>query len=227
MRHGRRPRAETHEDLEHRIREQFPALYITLVSVLIGLALAYLVSQARGRMVLWPLTLDTLRTWGELNGNLFSALACWVIYAHIGISRRRIPTMADSIIAFTLPLYLLILNSYVGVTPMWQWLYFAFGFLVMSLATTMWNFHILRQETELASFNRLTRFGGYSIIFVTGIPFYAAAGWADQHDLLSPLLQTLVAWAPAPSALLACHIFLRDWQHAIGDSRAVDGGQAG
>src|SRR5579863_10538449 len=91
------------EDLEIRIKEQFPALFITLVSVLIGLALADLVSEARGRMVLWPITLHSLRTWFELSGNLVSALSAWVIYAHMGISRRRIPSLADAIIAFTLP----------------------------------------------------------------------------------------------------------------------------
>ncbi len=224
MRHRPEPIAETRENLERRIREQFPALYITLVSVLIGLALADLVAEARVRMELWPLTVDTLRTWGELTGNLFSALAAWTIYAHLGISRRRIPSFADTVIAFTLPLFLLLLNSYVGVAPMWKWLYFASAFLVFSLATTLWNFHILRQETELASFRRLGRLTGYPMIFISGIPFYAVAGWADQNGYLSPLLETLVAWIPAPSALFACFVFLREWSIAIGDSHGADEG---
>ena len=221
MRHKSNKFAETHEDLERRIRDQFPTLYITLVSVLVGLALADLVAEARARMELWPLNLDTLRTWGELTGNLFSALAAWVVYAHLGISRRRIPTFADSLIAFALPLFLLLMNSYVGVTPMWKWLYLASMFLLFSLATTLWNFHILRQEIELASFRRLARITGYPIIFITGIPFYAAAGWADQHHLLSPTLETLCALLPAPSALFLCHIFLREWRTAIDATHAT------
>jgi hypothetical protein len=224
MRHRPEPIAETRENLERRIREQFPALYITLVSVLIGLALADLVAEARVRMELWPLTVDTLRTWGELTGNLFSALAAWTIYAHLGISRRRIPSFADTVIAFTLPLFLLLLNSYVGVAPMWKWLYFASAFLAFSLATTLWNFHILRQETELASFRRLGRLTGYPLIFISGIPFYAVAGWADQNGYLSPLLEALVAWIPAPSALFTCFIFLREWSTAIGDSHGAGEG---
>ena len=222
MRHRRRPAPETHEELENRIREQFPALYITLVSVLVGLALADLVAEARVRMVLWPLAIDTMRTWGELTGNLFSALAAWVVYAHLGISRRRIPTFADSLIAFSLPLFILILNSYVGVSPMWKWLYFASGFLAFSLATTLWNFHILRRETELASFRHLARLTGYPAVFVTGIPFYAVAGWADQNGYLSPLLEVFVAWIPAPSALFTCFIFLREWRGAIDATHVTD-----
>ena len=219
MQKHRQTTPETHSHIEHRIRDQFPALYITLVSVLIGLALADLVSQARERMVLWPLELDALRTWGELCGNLFSGLSCWIVYAHLGISRRRIPIIADSIIAFTLPLYLLILNSFVGVMPMWKWLYCASGFLAFSLATTIWNFHVMQQEKELASFDRLGRATGYRLILLTGIPFYAVAGWADRNGYLSPLLETIVAWVPAPSALMLGHLFLRDWQQAIAEAQ--------
>ena len=126
--------------------------------------------------------------------------------------------MADSVIAFALPLYVLLMNTFVGVAPLWKWLYLACGFLVFSLGTTIWNFHILHHETELASFKRVSRLTGYSFTFVTGIPFYALTGWADQHGFLSPLLETIVAWVAAPSALFACHIFLRDWQRAITDS---------
>src|SRR5579862_1918910 len=106
MRQRRRANPETHEQLEHRIREQFPALFITLVSVLIGLALADLVAEARARMVLWPLSLSTLRTWCQLSANFFSALGAWVVYAHIGISRRRIPGLSDAFIAFSMPIIL-------------------------------------------------------------------------------------------------------------------------
>lgn len=209
-----------HEDLETRIRDQFPALFITLVSVLIGLALTDLVSEARVRMVLWPITLHTLRTWFELSANLLSALGAWVVYAHIAISRRRIPSLADAIIAFTLPLCLLFGNSFVGVEPAWPWFYFATAFLTLSLFNTIWLLHIMRSESELATFRHLGRPTGYMSIFIAGIPFYAVAGWADQHKLLSPLLEDACVASAAPAALILCHVFLRDWHHAIGKARA-------
>jgi hypothetical protein len=211
-----------YDDLETRIKDQFPALFITLVSVLIGLALADLVSEARVRMVFWPVNLHTLRTWFELSGNLLSALSAWVIYAHIAISRRRIPTLADAIIAFTLPLCLLFGNSFVGIEPAWLWFYFATAFLVLSLIITIWMLHILDSESELATFRHLGRPTGYMSIFAAGIPFYALAGWADQHNLLSPLLEDACAASAAPAALIACHIFLRDWRHAINKARAIE-----
>jgi hypothetical protein len=215
MRHRRRLNPETHEELERRIREQFPALFITLVSVLVGLALADLIGEARSRLILWPLTPDTLRTWGEFSGNLFVGLGLWIWYAHIGISRRGIPSLADSLIAFTLPLCLLVGNSFVGLDAMWPWLYWAAAFMTLSLLTNIWNFRVLRHETELASFHRLGRLSGYSSAFLLGAPSYAALGWADQHHLLPPLAQTLLALTGTPVALLVAHVFLRDWQRAV------------
>jgi hypothetical protein len=190
---------ETRESLKDRIKDQFPALFITLVSVLIGLVLADLVSEARSRMHLWPITLMTLRTWCELSANGFSALVGWIVYACIGISRRRIPSLADAFIAFILPLLLLVGTSFVGLNAMWPWLYFASCFLALSFLTTIWLLHIMRlEETELASFSSLRRPGGYLSIFAMGAPFYAVAGWADQHGYLSPLLEVLCAGTETP-----------------------------
>jgi hypothetical protein len=213
---------ETRENLESRIKDQFPALFITLVSVLIGLVLADLVAEARTRMHLWPITLSSLRTWFQLAGNGFSALVAWVIYAHIGISRRRIPSLADASIAFILPLTLLFGTSFVGIESMWPWLYFASCLLLFSLLSTIWLLHIMRlEETELASFSRLRRPGGFLSIFAMGIPFYGAAGWADRHGYLSPLLEVVCAATPAPAAMIVCHLFMRDWRYAISGARAT------
>ena len=45
--------------IEQRVKEQFPGLLITLVSVLVGLVFADLVNLARSQMELWPLSLET------------------------------------------------------------------------------------------------------------------------------------------------------------------------
>jgi hypothetical protein len=212
----------TPQDVEERIRDQFPAVLITLVSVLIGLVLADLVAEARARMVFWPLSLDALRTWFQFATNGLSALVAWIVYSHIGISRRRIPSFADALIAFSVPLGLLFGTSVVGIPQAWAWFYFASGFLFVSLATTIWLLRIiLTEEEELAGFKRFMRPMGYLSVFAMGIPFYAAAGWADQHHLLSPLLEVLCVASGPPSALLACHLFLRDWRIAIGAPRAA------
>jgi hypothetical protein len=210
------------ESLEDRIRDQFPTVFITLVSVLVGLVLADLVAEARARMVLWPLDPGTLRTWFELAANTVSTLVAWIVYSHIAISRRHIPSFADALIGFSLPFVLLIGTTFVGTRNAWPWFYFASAFLALSFASTIWLHRVMRLEQELATFGHLLRRDGYTSIFLLGAPFYLAVGVADQHGLLSLWLEDICAAVAAPSALLACHLFLRDWHYAISTAPAIE-----
>jgi len=60
--------------LRQHIASQFPSLFITLVSILIGIFFADLVSEAQARMTLWPLDVHSLRIWGQIAGMGASAL---------------------------------------------------------------------------------------------------------------------------------------------------------
>jgi hypothetical protein len=203
------------EAIEHRIKHQFPGLFITLLSVLVGLVLADMVSEARSRMVLWPLNVETLRTWGQLAAHCASSMTAWIIYSHIGISHERVPSLSDSIVAFIVPLTLLLAMSLIGRELIWPWFYYASFSLVVSVATSMWLLHLSRGEPEMARFAHLLRTRGYFVIFYVGIPVYAAAGLLDQMHLMSPVVQLMFALTPLPSALMAAHLFLRDWREAV------------
>lgn len=200
---------------ESRIRQQFPALFITLLSVLIGLVLADLVAEARTRLVLWPLNLDTLRTWGQVTAHAASAVTAWIVYSHLGISHERIPSLADSVVSFVVPLTLLFAMPLIGKEQIWPWFYYASGSLVVSLATSMWLLHLSRDEAGLARLGRYLRTRGYFAIFYVGTPVFAAAGWLGQHALLSPAIELVFAAVPLPTAMLASYLFLRDWREAI------------
>lgn len=201
--------------LEDRIRQQFPGMIITLLSVLIGLALSDLVGMARERMTLWPLDVTTLRTWGEVLAMGGCCLSVWVIFAHMAISRLRTPALTDSITVFVIPLAILLGNSLVGLKDTWPWFYFASFYLFISLVTWVWQVHIALAERELASFADLTRpLGPLSVIYF-GIPFFAASGWADSHGYMSPMAETLVALTGGPAAVLTAWIFVREWHRAI------------
>jgi hypothetical protein len=201
--------------LEHRIKAQFPGLIVTLLSVLIGLAFSDLVGLARERMTLWPLDTGTLRTWGQIFAMAACSFSVWVIFAHMNVSRMRIPALADSVIVFLIPLTILFGNSLIGRTDIWPWFYFASFYLFISLVTWLWQVRTAMAEPELASFARLTRpVGPLSVLYV-GIPFYAAAGWADDHGFFSPVTEMLMAMTPCPGALLTTWIFFREWHGAL------------
>jgi hypothetical protein len=206
-------------DLQDRIKHQFPALYITLLSVLIGLVFSDLASEAHARMTFWPLNVGTLRTCGQVFAMGTNALGAWIAFAHIGISRHRIPSMADSVIVFLVPVPLLFANSLVGQKDIWPWFYYASGYLLIAYASWWWQVRMASAEPELASFARFAHpLGPVSVLYV-GIPFYAAAGWADQYGLVSPTVEMLLAMSAAPASLIFGWLFFRDWHRAIGEAQ--------
>ena len=79
---------EMGENLEARVARQFSSLYLTLVSVLVGLVLSDLFSAIHDRMTLWPLTLETGRTWCQIFGNTLAVLSSWVTYSHLGAASK-------------------------------------------------------------------------------------------------------------------------------------------
>jgi hypothetical protein len=204
--------------MEERVKNQFPSLFITLVSILIGLEFADLVQEAEARMILWPITPITLRTWAQIAAMGTSALVVWVVYSHIGIVRRSIPSMSDSLVAFVVPIPLLIGNTLIGRETIWPWLYYAGFYLGISLLTVRWLGRMVRAEHE--SFSRITRPAGIMLVFYAGVPAYFAMGWACQHGWLSPWMEVVCAGSPAPTALFAIHIFLRDWRQAVAEASA-------
>jgi len=208
-------------DLEDRIKQQFPSLFITLLSVLIGLVFADLVSEAHARMRLWPLDVVAIRTWGQIFAMGANALNCWVFLAHIGISRLRIPTLEDALIVFLAPVPLLIGNSFVGLEEVWPWLYYASFYLVMSLVTTILQVRTVSAEKGHASFARIAKPFGPVLVLYIGIPFYAAAGWADSQGMLSPVTEMLLAVSATPAALCFLWLFFRSWHRAIAETPAM------
>ena len=208
--------------LEDRIKQQFPILFITLLSVLIGSLFADLVSQVHARMALWPLDVGTLRTWGQIFAMGTSALSSWVFLAHVGISRLRIPTLADSLIVFLTPVPLLIGNSLIGLSEIWPWLYYSSFFLAISLGSSFLQIRMACAERELASFARFSNLVGPATVLFLGIPFYAAAAWADSHAMLSPVTEMLLAISPTPAALFFLWLFFRSWHRVIAEADMLE-----
>jgi hypothetical protein len=132
---------ETPRTLETRIKVQFPALFITFLSVLIGLVLADMVAEARTRIALWPLDIETLRNWGQLGAHTASALTAWIVYSHIGISHERVPSISDSIVAFIVPLTLLLAMSLIGREQVWPWFFYASLVLLRELLARRFRGH--------------------------------------------------------------------------------------
>jgi hypothetical protein len=149
-------------------------------------------------------------------------LAVWIIFAHLNVSRLRIPVLADTAVVFLIPLMILVGNSLVGLRDIWPWFYFASAYLTVSLGAWLWQVHLALVDSELASFARLTHPLGPLGVIYAGIPLFAAAAWTDSHRLLSPATEALVASSGGPAAILTAWLFVREWRAAVAQAEATD-----
>jgi len=202
------------ENLERRVAGQFSSLYLTLVSVLVGLVLSDLFGQVHARMVLWPLTLETMRTWGQVLGNTLVALSAWITYSHLGILRKRLPTIWDTLDAM-LVLVTIPVNAATGRHEAWTYFFWGAIYCLLGLCAVRINLRQATREPALAHLPRLGRFGGPYTVLYLGVPSYLAMAVASYFHLASPLLEVFAAaWGPVAGVVVAI-LFMREWRTAV------------
>ncbi len=215
------------ENLEGRVAAQFSSLYLTLVSVLVGFVMSDLLSQVHDRMILWPLTLETARTWAQILGNMLAVLSAWVTYSHLGLLRKRVPTIWDTADAL-LVLVTIPLNAATGLHEGAPWFFWASAYSLLGITAVRINLRQATREPALAHLPRIGRFGGpYTLVYI-GILGHMAMAIASWLKLTSPLVE-LIATATAPiAATFVTILFIREWRAAVlnppTQTAAADGG---
>jgi hypothetical protein len=201
-------------ELEKRVAAQFSSLYLTLVSVLVGLVLADLFSTIHERVTLWPLTLETARTWCQIFGNMLAVLSAWVTYSHLGLLRSRLPTIWDTVDAI-LVLVTIPLNAAVGLHESAAWFFWSAAYLFLALVAIKINLRQATREPSLRHLPHLGRFGGpYTFLYV-GMPIFLAVAIGSYFHLTPPLLELAVAASAPLAAVLVTILFLREWRQAV------------
>lgn len=202
------------ESLEQRVARQFSSLYLTLVSVLVGLVLSDLFSTVHDRMTLWPLTLETARTWCQILGNCLAVLSAWVTYSHLGLLRNRMPTIWDTIDAM-LVLVTVPLNAATGRHEAAAWFFWAGGYTLLGLTAVRINLWQATREAALQHLPRIGRFGGPYTFLYLGTPAYFVMALASYLHW-TPLWLEVAATATAPAAgIVVTIIFMREWRAAV------------
>jgi hypothetical protein len=213
------------ENLETRVAKQFSTLYMTLVSVLVGLVLSDLFSTIHARVVLWPLTLETARTWCQIFGNILAVLSAWVTYSHLGLLRNRLPTIFDTI-DVVLVLVTIPLNAAVGLHNGSNWFFWAAAYSFLALTAIKINLWQATREPALHHLPRIGRLGGPYTFLWLGAPAYLATSVASHFHLTTLLLEvTITATAPV-AAVLVTVLFMREWSDAVRRQQPVSSAAA-
>lgn len=198
-----------------RIIDDAPIVFITLVSVLVGLVFSELVTQARERMRLWPLDFAAVLTWAQLIATGTAAVSVWMVTAHLGILRRRVPQLSEALSCLGPPLLLLALISYVGRVQAWPWFYGAGAYLVAcSLAFVI----LVRQAIDQpggARFKRLLRPFGCMLILGGGAPVYLVCAILDQRGWIGNTVELALTVSTVPASFVVDWMFFRDLRFAV------------
>ena len=198
-----------------RIIDDAPIVFITLVSVLVGLVFSELVNEARGRMRLWPLDFAAVLTWAQLIATGTAALSVWMVTAHLGIVRRRIPQLSEALSCLGPPLLLLVLTSFVGRGHAWSWFYGAGAYLVAcSLAFVV----LVRQAIDQPGggrFARLLRPSGCMLILGGGAPVYLVCAILDQRGWIGNTLELALTVSTIPASFVVDWMFFRDLRFVV------------
>lgn len=201
--------------LEQFVREKAGDVFITLISIIIGMALQDLVDQARERIHLWPLDPQALAAWGQIGGVVSSGICAWIVISHLAISRRGVPGYAEMMSGAVAPFFIIVANGLIGIPQSWLWFYAAGIYLAVCVLTIRMQIRFADNDTERSLYKALEAPLGYVSICYLGAPGYIAFGLAMQWGLAPDWLVLAVTTTSGPAAMLCAWLFFRDWRRAI------------
>ena len=185
-------------DIE-RIKDQYSPIYVTVVSIFLGLALEDLLSVFResdkSDIVIWLTSIVIA----------FLILNAWIAYASLAISVRLVPVPLDAVNVFVMALSIFALNSLVG-QPVYQFCFAIAFFNLGAIAATRYN--LSRSIKDPDSFLRPRGFWKLSmlnlLIFLIYL-FLAYYSWQEKLSremeigvlilsVLPPLIWIILYW---------------------------------
>jgi hypothetical protein len=92
------------DTIKNRARKQFPAVLLTLLSIVQAIALESLWNKLAGHSDLFALTLQALQIWLQFTISLGVIILLWLSYVGLTIRFRWTPAFSDSVLPFLIGL---------------------------------------------------------------------------------------------------------------------------
>lgn len=194
-----------------KLEQRFPAIYVTLISVLLGLVLEDMASQLREVE-----TYDGL-TWAIALYVVSITIASWTSYTFVAITQNRRPSVLDSLNVFLVAATIYLMSGCFGKTPDYFFMSVAL-YNLAALYSLHYNMRMLAKAMPFAVEFKDIRWT-YSIASFKVIvyPFITALAHGD-------LPQTLViffAYFPSVLVLVWVGLFYRAWQRLLDRAEAL------
>lgn len=124
--------------IRERAQKQFPAVLLTLISIIQALALELLWSTIVSNEFLLQFTMQACVAWGMLSVTLMGILLIWVLYTTLVMGFVWQPSLRDSLLPFVIGIQEFMLLSLIGPEFHGLWLYV----LASLFVTVNWIVHV-------------------------------------------------------------------------------------
>jgi hypothetical protein len=190
-------------EIRNRLEENYAAIYVTLVSVMLGLTLDDIVSVMRG------IEDVSLFNWLTAVFSVHVIFNAWVGYSLAASIVRLVPSVWDALNVFVLSMAHFGLNSTIGEAPI-AFFYTAACYSVIAGGVTYYNVWRVNQDDALT----LTLPTFHIILWINaiGAAAFLFAGIATRANYLTSTTQTVVVALGIPFATLWIYVFLRVWR---------------
>jgi hypothetical protein len=206
-------------EIEERLKTNHAAVFLTLVSVVVALALEDLLSQVRESPVLWQADAAAVRLWIKVFLALQAAFAMWVAYSAFILSLRWILGVWDAVQVFFLAIFLYVFNTVAFFEAGHILLYTAALYALSGSGVLLTN---LRRASHYPENQEILRRGAYRSTLWCGVANGGAA------LVFAILVHTRTAGVIAESAFgvgmiiglsIWLWFFMQAWRHSVSVTR--------
>ncbi|MBT8115644.1 MAG: hypothetical protein KJP04_09690 [Arenicella sp.] len=110
--------------LRDRVKQHFPSVLLTLLSIVQALALELLWSHMQENKYPLEMSLDSLTVWTQIAATFLGLVTIWVVYASNAMRFRWVPKTSDSVYPFFIGLMEFLLVDHLGPGKEGLWLIF-------------------------------------------------------------------------------------------------------
>ena len=140
--------------LRERAQEHFPAVLLTLISIIQALALELLWGKITGTESLFRVDMVALVDWGMVSVSFLGILQIWIMYSCMVMGFVWLPGLRDSIFPFVIGLQEFMLVSLIGTEYEGLWLLVLASIFLSANIITHLSFKRARQEPANEQFFR-------------------------------------------------------------------------
>jgi len=189
--------------IRDRLEDNYSAIYVTLVSVMLGLALDDIVSIMRGIEEL------TLFNWLTAVFSVHVIFNAWVGYSSAVSTVRLVPSVWDALNVFILSVAHFALNSAIGEQPI---VFFYSAACYSAIAGSVVYYNVWRVNQDDAITLDLSTFRIILWINGTGSAVFLCAGILAHQNITTPAVQSFIVALGIPFATLWLYTFLKVWR---------------